>query len=91
VAALQFADVGGVRVGRFVLCEVLGAQRREPVVVLTVLTPGEVKASAHRGEKDGRVSYWLQPGSYDQPQFKDAWARIGQGGLEASLMKEEAL
>jgi hypothetical protein len=47
-----------------------------------VLKPSEVKALAHRGEKDGRVSFWLQPGRYDQPQFKEAWERIGHGGLE---------
>lgn len=48
-----------------------------------VLTPDEVKSLAHRGEKDGRVSYWLQPASYEQPQFKEAWDRIGHGGLDA--------
>lgn len=48
-----------------------------------VLTPDEVKALAHRGEKDGRVSFWLQPGMYEQPHFKEAWERIGHGGLEA--------
>lgn len=26
-----------------------------------VMFPDEVKQRAHRGEKDGRVSYWLQP------------------------------
>ena len=34
-------------------------------------------------EKDGKVSYWLQPGSYEQPHFKEAWSRIGHGGVEA--------
>jgi hypothetical protein len=48
-----------------------------------VLKPSEVKALAHRGEKDGRISFWLQPGTYDQPQFKEAWERIGHGGLDA--------
>ena len=27
-----------------------------------IMTPEEVRRLAHRGEKDGRVSYWLQPG-----------------------------
>ena len=36
-----------------------------------VLKPSEVKTLAHRGEKDGRISFWLQPGSYDQPEFKE--------------------
>src|SRR5436305_6012222 len=47
-----------------------------------VLKPMEVKEMAHRGEKDGRVSFWLQPNSYEQPQFKEAWERIGHGGLD---------
>jgi len=55
-----------------------------------VLTPAEVKASAHRGEKEGRISFWLQPGGYDQPQFKEAWERIGHGGLEGSSVEEGA-
>ena len=42
-----------------------------------IMKPEEVKELAHRGEKDGRVSYWLQPPSYDQDQFREAWDRIG--------------
>ena len=49
-----------------------------------VMLPGEVKALAHRGEKDGRISYWLQPGSYEQKRFTEAWDRIGHGGLETA-------
>ena len=37
-----------------------------------VLTPSEVVASAHHNKKDGHASFWLQPGNYDQPQFKEA-------------------
>jgi hypothetical protein len=44
-----------------------------------VLLPTEVKERAHRGEKDGRISFWLQPKDYDQEAFKEAWQRIGQG------------
>jgi len=44
-----------------------------------VMLPSEVQALAHRGEKDGRVSYWLQPNSYDRPEFREAWNRIGHG------------
>lgn len=44
-----------------------------------VLKPEEVKDLAHRGEKDGRVSFWLQPSAYDIPEFKEAWHRIGVG------------
>ena len=42
-----------------------------------VLTPKEVKKSAHRGEKDGRISYWLQPKEYAKEIYKDSWNRIG--------------
>lgn len=44
-----------------------------------VLTPTEVLERARRGEKDGRVSYWLQPVDYEQEQFREAWGRIGHG------------
>lgn len=47
-----------------------------------ILDPSEVRSLAHRGEKDGKVSFWLQPSSYEQPQFREAWGRIGHGGLE---------
>lgn len=44
-----------------------------------VLTLDEVRAAAHRGENAaGKVSYWLQPRSYDQPEYKDAWHRLGE-------------
>ncbi len=44
-----------------------------------VLLPEEIKSLAHRGEKNGRVSYWLQPTAYDKPEFREAWDRIGYG------------
>jgi restriction endonuclease Mrr len=34
---------------------------------------------AHRGEKDGRVSYWLQPNKYHTDEFREKWDRIGRG------------
>jgi hypothetical protein len=43
-----------------------------------ILLPDEVKELAHKGEKEGRVSYWLQPNVYDIESFKEAWHRIGQ-------------
>lgn len=51
-----------------------------------VLLPSEVRERAHRGEKDGKVSYWLQPVGYDQDSFREAWSRIGHGGVD--LLKE---
>ena len=44
-----------------------------------IMLPKEVKNLAHRGEKNGRVSYWLQPKMYDSEKYKDAWQRIGFG------------
>ncbi len=46
--------------------------------VAYVLVPLEVRRLAHRGEKDGRVSYWLQPSSYCVQEFQEAWNRIGE-------------
>lgn len=44
-----------------------------------ILLPKEVTGLAHRSEKDGRISYWLQPISYDHEGFKEKWERIGRG------------
>lgn len=44
-----------------------------------VLLPAEIAELAHRGEKEGRVSFWLQPGAYDREEFREAWDRIGRG------------
>jgi hypothetical protein len=44
-----------------------------------IMKPAEIKRRAHRGEKDGRVSYWLQPSSYDTDEFREKWDRIGYG------------
>jgi len=44
-----------------------------------ILLPEEIRERAHRGEKDERVSYWLQPNSYDTDAFREAWHRIGRG------------
>lgn len=44
-----------------------------------ILTPNEVKRLAHRGEKEGRVSFWLHTNAYETDQFREAWDRIGRG------------
>ena len=44
-----------------------------------ILRPEEVKRLAHRGEKEGRVSYWLQPKAYAKSEYEEAWQRIGFG------------
>jgi hypothetical protein len=48
--------------------------------VAYVLVPAEVRQLAHRGEKEGRISYWLQPSSYCVEDFREAWGRIGEPG-----------
>lgn len=53
-----------------------------------VLTPAEVSSLAHRGEKDGKISYWLQPKQYETHQFHDKWDRIGKGST-ATLLDNE--
>jgi hypothetical protein len=42
-----------------------------------VMLPSEVRELIHRGEKNGQVSFWLQPNSYDRDEFHEAWHRIG--------------
>ncbi len=42
-----------------------------------ILNPDEVRKSAHRGEKDGRISYWLQPRDYEKEVYRDQWQRLG--------------
>ena len=44
-----------------------------------ILTSDEVRELVHRGEKDGRISYWLQPREYEAQQFQEEWDRIGSG------------
>ena len=45
-----------------------------------ILKPAEVRKLAHRGEKNGKISYWLQPPQYEAKQFAEKWDRIGSGG-----------
>ena len=44
-----------------------------------LLTPEEARAAAEPVEKDGTVSFWLPPRAYDQPEFREAWLRLGVG------------
>jgi hypothetical protein len=43
------------------------------------LISSEVKKRVHRGEKDGRISYWLKPTSYDWEEYGEAWDHNGHG------------
>lgn len=44
--------------------------------VCFIMALDEVKALAHRGEKGEKISYWLQPTSYDRDEFREAWHRL---------------
>ena len=44
-----------------------------------ILTPDQVKSRAHRGEKNGKVSFWLQPKDYAVEDFQEKWELIGLG------------
>ncbi|MBI4652623.1 hypothetical protein HY745_15385 [Candidatus Desantisbacteria bacterium] len=43
-----------------------------------ILYPKEVIENAHKGEKNGKISYWLQTKAYDIDKFAEAWDRIGK-------------
>ena len=45
-----------------------------------VLTPDEVRNMHHKGEKEDKVSYWLQPKHYMTSEFGDKWERIQARG-----------
>jgi hypothetical protein len=42
-----------------------------------ILAQEEVRELANRNEKDGKVSYWLEPRDYVSERFREKWARIG--------------
>ena len=44
---------------------------------LFITSTNKIKVDIHKGEKDGRISYWLQPKHYEM--YKDNWNEIGQG------------
>jgi hypothetical protein len=46
-----------------------------------IMKPDEVRNLSHRGEEDGKISFWLHPRQYDITEFREAWARIGRGGV----------
>lgn len=67
----------------FVVCSKVALENPE----CFVLIPSEVRNLAQRGEKEGRISYWLQPKEYAVDSFREAWKRIGDGtaGIVAPL------
>ncbi len=44
-----------------------------------ILTSDEVRQLAHRGEKNGKISYWLQRPNYEKELYKGKWEKIGHG------------
>lgn len=46
-----------------------------------IMLPEEIKNLAHRGEKEGRISYWLQPKAYAIEEYLEAWHRIEKPAL----------
>jgi hypothetical protein len=44
-----------------------------------MLTPDEIRRLVHKGEKNGKISFWLQPRDYEIDKFRENWARIGSG------------
>jgi hypothetical protein len=46
-----------------------------PEVFIT--KPENIRKRIHRGEKEGRFSYWLDPKAYEE--FRDNWKEIGEG------------
>ncbi len=59
----------------WIIANSLGTGKPETFILL----PHEVRAMAHRGEKDGKVSYWLQPKQYAIEEFEEKWDGIGNG------------
>jgi hypothetical protein len=51
------------------------------VPIAFVMRPADVKRMAHKGEKEGRCSYCLQPPQYDRPEKRERWEMIGRGDL----------
>src|SRR5262245_23021187 len=54
-----------------------------------VLTPVEIRKLAHRGEKNGKVSFWLQPRDYATDDFREKWERIGSGLSAGNLHNKD--
>jgi hypothetical protein len=43
-----------------------------------ILKPQEVRERAHRGVKEDRISYWLQPKTYMTQEFENSWTRLDE-------------
>jgi len=56
-----------------IICRRVYSERPE----IFIVDSNQVKEHIHKGEKDGRISYWLQPKDYEE--YKDRWDTIGDG------------
>jgi hypothetical protein len=63
----------------FIICRNVNEDKPE----CFVLKPAEVCALAHRGEKNGKTSFWLQPRQYESMDFHEQWQRVGEGSSAA--------
>ena len=63
--------------GFLIIVRNVAVEKEEPECF--VLTPKEVRDLSHKGEKDSRTSFWLQPKQYEKPEFRKNWERIGFG------------
>lgn len=59
----------------FIICRNLASDAPE----CFVLTPEQVRNLAHKGVKDDKISFWLQPKQYESLSFHEQWQRIGLG------------
>ncbi len=48
--------------------------------VCFIMKPNDVKKRAVR-DQNGAQAYWLPHKQYDTDEFREAWARIGPGGV----------
>jgi len=71
-------SVDGLLGDFFIICRQIASDMPE----CFILTPREVAKAAHKGEKEGRLSFWLQPKAYAVDKFRERWDRIGHGANE---------
>ena len=51
--------------------------------VAYVLTRQEVLAKTHKAEKDGKASFWIEPGEYEMEEYRNAWPKVKLAAGEA--------
>ena len=51
--------------------------------VAYVLSKEEVLARTHKAEKNGKASFWIEPGVYEIEEFRNAWPKVQLAENEA--------